>query len=228
MDRSKWRVAGVTVVGTVALIWGMSWFVAQLNPDTDPGSLAYKPVENMPPRVDLAAVQRSWPNSLDQPGDRRKLVAYQHDMEGSAPVPVAKPAAAAAPVDLGTLLASADPNAGKAKVQVCGSCHDLTQGGPNRIGPNLWGVVGRHIGSHLGFAYSPAMSSQSGAWTYEKLFAYLASPAREVPGNKMGFAGMSKPEDRAAVIKYLATLGGTATPPAPTAQGAGAAGGKAR
>ncbi|CCA92659.1 cytochrome c [Novosphingobium sp. PP1Y] len=129
-------------------------------------------------------------------------------------MPIAAPAPQpqAAPVDLGTLLAGAEPQVGQAKTQVCASCHDFTQGGPNRIGPNLWGVVGRDIGSHAGFAYSDAMKSEPGNWSYEKLFDYLASPARDIPGNKMGFAGLRKPEDRAAVIRYLATLGGSAPP----------------
>jgi cytochrome c len=76
----------------------------------------------------------------------------------------------------------------------------------------LWGVVGRPVGSHAGFAYSPAMKAHGGSWTYDQLFEFLASPARDVPGTKMSFAGLRRPEDRAAVIRYLATLGNGAPP----------------
>ena len=100
----------------------------------------------------------------------------------------------------------------------------MDAGGRNGVGPNLWGVVGRNIASHGGFSYSPALSSQPGAWTYEQLDNYLTSPARAIPGNKMAFAGLRRAEDRAAVIKYLASLGPGAPPfPAPMA-GAGGQG----
>jgi cytochrome c len=89
----------------------------------------------------------------------------------------------------------------------------------------LWGVVGRPIGSHGGFAYSPAMKAQQGAWSYERLDQFLASPARDVPGTKMAFAGLRRAQDRAAVIKYLATLGGSAPAPRPMAAAGGQASG---
>jgi cytochrome c len=211
-------MVAVSVTGTIALAWTLNWFTQQLIPEVIPGKLAYKPVEDMPPRVDLAAVQRSWPDSLEQPGDHGRLVAYQREIEGKAPLPSAvtqTASAPAAPVDLGALLASADAGAGKDKARVCTSCHDFANGGPNRVGPNLWGVVGRDVGSHAGFAYSPAMTAHPGNWTYQALFDYLASPARTVPGTKMSFAGMRRPEDRAAVIKYLSTLGSAPPLPAP-------------
>ncbi len=229
MNRSHWMVAGISVAATLTVIWSMNWFVEQLNPDRHPGRLAYKPVEGMPPHVDLASVQRGWPTNLDEPGDRSRLLAYKRDMEGQAPPPLAGPAASSAPEpppDLGTLLASADAESGKGKSRVCMSCHDLTAGGPDRIGPNLWGVIGRDIAARSGFAYSSAMTAQQGTWTYDRINAYLESPARAVPGNKMSFAGLRRPEDRAAVIRYLATLGSN-TPPMPPPQSAGPTG-KAR
>lgn len=224
MDRSRQWMVAASVTGAIALAWTLHWFTQQLIPEVIPGTLAYKPVEDMPPRVDLAAVQRSWPNSLERPGDYGRLVAYERDIEKQAPplAAVTKAAAPAAPVDLGTLLASADAGAGKDKARVCTSCHDFASGGPNRMGPNLWGVVGRGVGSHAGFAYSPAMSGHGGAWSYQLLFDFLASPARTVPGTKMSFAGMRRPEDRAAVIKYLSTLGSAPPMPAPKAAGGAA------
>lgn len=230
MNRSTWLTAGLCVAAMVAFIWSMAWFVERLNPDDHPGRLAYKPVENMPPRVDLAAIQRGWPGNLDEPEDRSSLIAYQRDMEGQVPAAgaasSAAPAAPAAPLDLGALLASADANAGKDKARACVSCHDFAQGGPDRIGPNLWGVIGRDVAGRTGFSYSSAMTAQQGAWTHDRLFDYLASPARALPGTKMSFAGLRRPEDRAAVIKYLATLSNN---PAPLPQPqAAAASGKAR
>jgi len=224
VDRRR-RIAGISVAAAIALIGVGSWFSHRLIPIIYPGELAYKP-DDAPPSVDLAAVQRGWPGGLDQPGERNRLAVYMHDIEHQAPASAAKPraiAAPAAPVDLGKLLASADADAGKGKARVCATCHDFAPGGPNRVGPNLWGVIGRKVASHPGFSYSPAMSAQQGAWTFDRLFTYLASPARAVPGTKMSFAGLGRPEDRAAVIKYLATL--SAKPlPLPQPQPAGKSG----
>jgi cytochrome c len=226
MSRSRWQMVGVCVAGWLLLAWTLDWFTVQfaVGSASEPGRLAYKPVDDMPPHVDLASIQRGWPDSLDDPGESRRLRSYLHDMEGQAPPPSAtgpQPAATPEP-DLGTLMASADANAGKAKAQACVSCHDFSAGGPNRIGPNLWQVVGRDIASHPGFAYSPAMTAQQGGWTYERLFDFLAHPGRTVPGTKMTFAGFRRPEDRAAVIRFLATLGSN-PPPFPQPQGGGGA-----
>ena len=221
MNRMRWLVTGLCVVGATGALWSFYWFAQQLYPHADAGSLAYKPADDMPPRIDMASVQRDWPSSLGDPGEGNRLIAYHRDMRGKTPAPSSGADAipATAPVDLGTLLARADANAGKAKMQLCASCHDFGEGGPNRIGPGLWGVVGRPVASHAGFAYSPAMKAHGGSWTYDELFEFLASPARAMPGTKMSFAGLRRPEDRAAVIKYLATLGGGAPPlPKPTVQ----------
>ena len=223
MKRSRQLMVGASVAGAIALAWTLNWFTQQIMPEDSPGVLAYKPVDDMPQRVDLAALQRDWPRSLKNPEDRARLIAYRREIEGQAPPPTAVSQAAAAPavaLDLGTLLASANSSTGKDKARVCASCHDFTDGGPNRIGPNLWGVVGRDVASHGGFSYSPAMTAQQGNWTYQFLFDYLASPARILPGTKMTFAGLRRPEDRAAVIKYLATLGSAPPPPAPKADAA--------
>lgn len=222
MDRSHWRMAGISVASAVAVVLVGNWFAHRLIPVDYPAKLASKPADDLPPPVDLASVQRGWPDSLEGAGERGRLVAYLHDPARQAPVvKPAAPAAPAAPVDLGALLARADANSGKSKAMPCLTCHDLSSGGPNRIGPNLWGVVGRDIAAHPGFAYSPAMTAERGNWSYDRLFAFLASPARAVPGTKMGFAGISRPEDRAAVIKYLAALSSSPPPLPPPLAGGG-------
>jgi len=123
--------------------------------------------------------------------------------------------------DLGTLLAAADPAKGEAIFAKCTSCHSIAQGGANGIGPDLFGVVGKPIGKHAaGFAYSDALSSHGGEWTYENLFDWLHSPKAFAPGTKMSFAGLSSPEDRANVIAYLKANGGGPDFPAPAAAAA--------
>ncbi|MCA0255570.1 MAG: cytochrome c family protein [Proteobacteria bacterium] len=112
----------------------------------------------------------------------------------------------AAPKTLPELLASADAAAGQAVFKKCAACHDASSGGPNKVGPNLYGVVGRPVASHEGFAYSDGMKAHAGtvpAWTFEKLNAYLTDPKKEVPGNKMAFAGLKKDVDRANLLAWL-------------------------
>ncbi len=121
-----------------------------------------------------------------------------------------KPAilAAAALVALG-LAASAhaagDPAAGRAVFNKCSICHTVKPG-QNAIGPSLFGVVGRKSATEPGFSYSDAMKKADKTWDEATLDTYLTSPKAMVPGTKMVFPGLSKPEDRANLIAYLATL----------------------
>lgn len=88
----------------------------------------------------------------------------------------------------------------------CAICHSNAKGAGNMIGPNLFGVVGRKAGSVPGFYYSAAMKSSGIVWTNDKLDAYIKSPARVVPGNRMPFAGLPNDTQRADLIAYLDTL----------------------
>ncbi|MBX7542068.1 c-type cytochrome [Qipengyuania sphaerica] len=120
--------------------------------------------------------------------------------------------------DLGTLLASADVAAGEKVFAKCQACHTINQGGANGIGPNLYGIMGKPIGKHVaGFAYSSALSDHGGDWSWENMDAWLASPKGFASGTKMSFAGLSKPEDRANIMEYLAANGGAPAKPAPAA-----------
>ena len=115
-------------------------------------------------------------------------------------------AEAAAPKSLSELLASADATAGQAVFKKCTACHDASSGGPNKVGPNLYGIVGRPMASHEGFSYSDGMKTHAEggkAWTFEDLNKYLTNPKTEVPGNKMAFAGLKKDEDRANLLAWL-------------------------
>jgi cytochrome c len=107
-------------------------------------------------------------------------------------------------VDVAALMAAADPVAGEAVFKKCGSCHKLD--GSDGVGPHLNGIVGRNHAAAAGFAYSEAMAAKSAEpWTPEALFSFLANPKQDMPGTKMAFAGLPKPEDRANVIAYLAS-----------------------
>jgi cytochrome c len=115
-------------------------------------------------------------------------------------------AAAAPAASSGPDIASADVAHGKQVAARCQQCHDLSKGGPNLIGPNLWDIVNRPRASHPGFDYSSAMSAKHDPWTYANLFIYLKLPAAYVPGTKMTFAGIPSDKDRTDLIGYLRTL----------------------
>lgn len=114
--------------------------------------------------------------------------------------------AAAATVDVAAVLSAGDAAAGEKVAGKCKACHKFD--GTNATGPHLNGVVGRAVASVDGFGYSDAMKAKGGDWTPEELFKFLENPKGDVPGTKMSFAGLPKPEDRANVIAYLASLKG--------------------
>ncbi len=115
------------------------------------------------------------------------------------------------------LLASADLAKGEALSKQCAACHDFTSGGPDRVGPNLYGLVGRTKGTHGGFAYSDDMKAKGGTWTFEDLNHFLWKPKSFVAGTKMNFIGLKKPEDRAAMIAWLNTHGSNVAMPSQAA-----------
>ena len=101
------------------------------------------------------------------------------------------------------LLASAAVDKGEAAAKKCAACHTFGKGEPNRVGPNLYGVVGRERGSHAGFNYSAAMKGKPGKWTIEDLNAFLHNPKGFLPGTSMGFVGVPRGSERADLIAYL-------------------------
>lgn len=123
---------------------------------------------------------------------------------------------------LSVVLAAGDAERGQRDAKKCAACHTFEEGGPNKIGPNLHGVIGRDKASVDGFSYSDAMQARAGEpWSYEDLFAFLAAPKSWLPGTSMAFAGLKSPEDRGDVIAFLRSISPDAPPlPEPEQQAA--------
>lgn len=132
---------------------------------------------------------------------------------GSQEEPASSAEATAPSDEAVALLASADDAAGQKVAKKCAACHTFDQGGPNKVGPNLWNVVDRPIASIEDFSYSDALEGLSDeSWTYEHLSAFLTKPKDFAPGTKMSFAGVKKAEDRANLIGYLRSLSDSPAP----------------
>jgi cytochrome c len=131
----------------------------------------------------------------------------------AAPAAGAAPAAASAPTapqfspaDVAQAATTANAQAGAATFKKCQACHSGEKDGPNKVGPNLWGVVGRPKASHEGFNYSDAMKKKGGDWSLVDIATFVHSPKEFVPGTKMLFPGIADPNDLADVLAYLNTL----------------------
>src|SRR5476649_1994253 len=125
------------------------------------------------------------------------------------------------------MMASASVEKGQATAKQCQACHTFEKGGPNRVGPNLWGIVGRARASEAGFNYSAAMKGKGGTWTFGELYAFLANPRGVIPGTNMTFAGLARGQQRADVIDFLHTLSDSPLPLPKAAENAPAPAGAA-
>ena len=106
-------------------------------------------------------------------------------------------------VDIKALLAMGDMAHGEKVFKKCTACHMIAADGKNKIGPNLWGVIGRKAGSITDYKYSKAMVAYAKEWTFEEMNSYLIKPQAYIKGTKMAFAGLRKEKDRASVILYM-------------------------
>jgi cytochrome c len=127
----------------------------------------------------------------------------------------ATPQKAAEPFDAKHVLAllpKASADGGKDVFKRCLQCHTPEKGGPNRVGPNLFGVVGRKAGTHAGFPYSEAMKAHAADWSWTELAAYLHDPKAAIPGNKMAFAGVKDNAELADLLAYMRSLSDSPPP----------------
>lgn len=139
------------------------------------------------------------------------LAKQAYEVAGGPPegAGAAAPAAPAGPEPIAPLMEKASADAGKAKSQLCAACHTFDKGGPNRIGPNLYGVIGAPIAEDRGgFAFSTALQGKGKGktWTLDDLNAWLFKPQEFAKGTKMTFIGLPKAEDRANVVAYLNSM----------------------
>ena len=136
------------------------------------------------------------PNLLAKPRGYEVAVVTDGPETAVAAVPEEK-------VDIAALMKTASAANGENIAKKCLACHSFEKGGPNKIGPNLWNIVGNDKISHPDYKYSDAMKAKGGKWDDESLYHFLNKPSKFIPGTKMSFAGISKPQEIADMIAFL-------------------------
>lgn len=204
--------------------------------DFAPGTkMTYAGLKKIEDRANLIAFMRDKSDSPAPLPSAEEVAAIETAAEEAAPdetaaeesAPAEAPAegeAAAEPTtgtqeaaangsELAALMASADAADGEKVARKCKACHSFGKGEANKIGPNLYDIIDRPIAGLEGFNYSQALQDKNSLkWTYQHLEQYLERPKEWAPGNKMVFAGLRKPEDRAALLLYLRGLSDNPAP----------------
>ena len=135
--------------------------------------------------------------------DKPEKSAYEVDIQESTQVSSSTAEKIEEKVDISALLALGDVTHGEKVFKKCSACHLVNKGGENKIGPALYGVIGRKVASKQDYKYSKAMAAYDKDWTFEEMNGYLKKPQSYIKGTKMAFAGLRKEKDRASVILYL-------------------------
>lgn len=132
-------------------------------------------------------------------------------LAGLASAATVAPPAAVVVKDAKGVAYTGNATGGENTFKQCALCHSA-KAGENKIGPTLFGIVGRKAGTSAGYNFSPANKASGITWSEQALFDYLENPRAKMPGTKMGYAGLKKPQDRANLIAYLKTLKAAAKP----------------
>ena len=135
--------------------------------------------------------------------DKPEKSAYKVDIQESSQSLSSTTEKIQVKVDISALLALGDVAHGEKVFKKCSACHLVNKGGENKIGPALYGVIGRKVASKQDYKYSKAMAAYDKDWTFEEMNGYLKKPQSYIKGTKMAFAGLRKEKDRASVILYL-------------------------
>jgi len=135
--------------------------------------------------------------------EKPKTPGYSVEVETLATASTSSSSLEEDKIDISALMAMGDIAHGEKVFKKCAACHSIVKGGKNAIGPALYNVVGRKVGSIEDYKYSKALGVYDKNWTFEELNGFLIKPAKWIKGTKMAYAGLRKEKDRASVIKYL-------------------------